>query len=60
MYHHGDYNLIKLAHFDETKTLAHDSQIAELKKTSLNHGWPSQRHAPGSNHPMIVLRQGRH
>ena len=37
-------NLIKLTHYDETKKMAHDSQIARAKENlKLSHGGPSYR-----------------
>ena len=36
MYHHGEKTLIKLTHYNETKKMAHDSQIVRAKE-NLNH-----------------------
>ena len=41
MYHHGE-TLIKLTHHDETKKMAHDSQIVRAKENlKLSHGGSS-------------------
>ena len=45
MQHHGEENLIKLTHYDETKKKAHDSpEIFRAKeKLKLSHNGPSYR-----------------
>ena len=49
MYHHRD-NVIKLAHYDETKKRAHDSQIVMAKENfKLSHDGPSYIQASGTN-----------
>ena len=53
--------LIKLTHYDDTKKMAHDSQIVRAKENlKLGHGGPSQRQASDTNQPIKTLRQGRH
>ena len=52
---------IKLTHHDETKKMAHDSQIVRVKeKLKLSHGESSYRKASGTNPPIKALRQSRH
>ena len=38
MYHHGKNTLIKLLHHDETKKMAHDSQIVRAKEACILNG----------------------
>ena len=52
---------MKLTYYDETKNMAHDSQIVRSKETpKLSHGKPSQRQASDTYPPMNVLDQDRH
>ena len=40
----------QITHYDETKKMAHDSQIVRAKENlKLSHGGPSQRQASGTN-----------
>ena len=53
--------LIKLTLHDETKKMAHDSQIVRAKDNlKLSHGGSSYREASGTNPPINALRQSRH
>ena len=50
----------KLAHHDETKKRAHDSQKVRAKENlKLSHGETSYRSASGTNPPIEALRQSR-
>ena len=54
-------NQIKLTHYDDTKKLAHDTQIVRAKENlKLSYGGPSQRQASGTNQRIKALRQGSH
>ena len=48
MYHNG--KKIKFIYYDETKKMAHDSQIVKARKMNLSYGWAqlqvSIRHRP--------------
>ena len=51
----------KMAHYDKTKKMAHDSHIIRTNKTlNLSYGWPSQRKTSDINKQIKALRQGRH
>ena len=53
--------LIKLTLHDETKKMAHDSQIVRAKENpKLSQGGSSYRWASGTNPPIKALRQSRH
>ena len=44
MHHHTEKNQTKLTHHEETKKMAHDSQIGRVKeKLKLSHGGPGQK-----------------
>ena len=52
-------NQIKLTHCDETKKMAHDSQIVRAKRNlKLSYGGPSQGQASGTDQRIKALRQG--
>ena len=54
-------NLIKRTCCDETKKMAHDSQIGRAEESlKLSQGGPSQRQTSGTNQPIIAYYQGRH
>ena len=54
-------NQIKLTHYDDTKSCAHESQIVRDKENlTLNYGGPSERQASGSDQTIKALRQGNH
>ena len=58
---HNRNNQIKLTHYDDTKKMAHDSQIVRSKeKLKLSYCGPSQPQASGTNQQINDLRQGRH
>ena len=49
-------NLIELTHSDETKEMAHDSQIVRAKESlKLSHVRPSYRQASGTSPPIKAL-----
>ena len=53
--------LIKLAHYDETKKMAHDSKIVGANKNlKLSYSGPGKRQVLGTNQWIKALRQGRH
>ena len=50
------HSQIKLTHYDDTKKIAHDSQIVRAKKNlKLSYSGPSQRQALGTDQNACIL-----